>query len=143
MKRRLRRCSAWSRRFWIRKWVLEDSGRVLINSSASQQLKVWVFPEGTRNKEGSEILQFKKGAFHLAMNAGVPIIPVVFSSYSPFYNSRAKKFTPGRIHASVLPPIDTSKYSKEQMPQLIDDVRDLMVKEYNKISEKKEEKKEN
>ena len=37
---------------------------------------IWVFPEGTRN-HGRKLLPFKKGAFHLARNTGVPLVPIV------------------------------------------------------------------
>uniref|UniRef100_A0A3Q2XMZ7 1-acyl-sn-glycerol-3-phosphate acyltransferase n=1 Tax=Hippocampus comes TaxID=109280 RepID=A0A3Q2XMZ7_HIPCM len=56
-----------------------------------QQIRLWVFPEGTRNQRG-DLLPFKKGAFHLAVQAQVPIIPVVFSSYSNFYLRKEKQF---------------------------------------------------
>ncbi|NXU52568.1 PLCA acyltransferase, partial [Turnix velox] len=58
-------------------------------------LRVLIFPEGTRNHGGS-MLPFKRGAFQLAVKAQVPIIPVVISSYQNFYNQKEKRFTPGK-----------------------------------------------
>uniref|UniRef100_A0A3Q2LBA2 1-acyl-sn-glycerol-3-phosphate acyltransferase n=1 Tax=Equus caballus TaxID=9796 RepID=A0A3Q2LBA2_HORSE len=68
--------------------VMADVGEHLVR----EDLKVWIYPEGTRNDNG-DLLPFKKGAFHLAIQAQVPIIPVVYSSFSSFYNSRTKLFT--------------------------------------------------
>lgn len=53
------------------------------------QTKLWLFPEGTRNKEFTKLKPFKKGAFKIAVNAQVPIIPVVFS---PYYFLNPKKY---------------------------------------------------
>uniref|UniRef100_A0A915BWI5 1-acyl-sn-glycerol-3-phosphate acyltransferase n=1 Tax=Parascaris univalens TaxID=6257 RepID=A0A915BWI5_PARUN len=47
--------------------------------------KVWIFPEGTRSSNGS-MLPFKKGAFVIALQAKIPIVPLVFSSYKNFYD---------------------------------------------------------
>ena len=52
-----------------------------------------MFPEGTRH-EGSELLPFKKGAFHIAMVAQCPIQPVVVSRYHHL-DHKAKKFDSG------------------------------------------------
>ncbi|XP_033614913.1 1-acyl-sn-glycerol-3-phosphate acyltransferase beta [Fukomys damarensis] len=60
-----------------------------------ENLKVWIYPEGTRN-DNRDLLPFKKGAFYLAIQAQVPIIPVVYSSFSSFYDLRTKLFTSGR-----------------------------------------------
>ncbi|KAB0400301.1 hypothetical protein E2I00_011763 [Balaenoptera physalus] len=55
-------------------------------------VRVWVFPEGTRNHNGS-MLPFKRGAFHLAVQAQVPIVPIVMSSYQDFYCKKERRFT--------------------------------------------------
>ncbi|XP_009473393.1 PREDICTED: 1-acyl-sn-glycerol-3-phosphate acyltransferase alpha-like, partial [Nipponia nippon] len=58
----------------------------------SQDVRVWVFPEGTRNHSGS-MLPFKRGAFHLAVQAQVPVVPIVISSYQHFYSKQERRFT--------------------------------------------------
>jgi 1-acyl-sn-glycerol-3-phosphate acyltransferase len=54
---------------------------------------MWVFPEGTRNNTG-DILPFKKGAFHVAIAAQIPVLPVIFSSYY-FLDNKKKEFESG------------------------------------------------
>ena len=54
---------------------------------------MWVFPEGTRNNTG-DILPFKKGAFHVAIAAQIPVLPVIFSSYY-FLDNKNKEFESG------------------------------------------------
>jgi len=54
---------------------------------------MWIFPEGTRSKK-SELLPFKKGAFHIAMQNKLPIVPVVISPYT-FINDEKKIFNSG------------------------------------------------
>lgn len=50
---------------------------------SSHQISVFVFPEGTRHlSDEPHLLPFKKGAFHMAVRAGVPIVPVVCENYS-------------------------------------------------------------
>eukprot|EP00075_Anas_platyrhynchos_P037670 XP_027326923.1 1-acyl-sn-glycerol-3-phosphate acyltransferase beta [Anas platyrhynchos] len=61
---------------------------------ATDNVKVWVYPEGTRNCTG-DLLPFKKGAFHVAVQAQVPVIPVVYSSFTTFYNPKKNLFTSG------------------------------------------------
>ncbi|GAB1286111.1 1-acyl-sn-glycerol-3-phosphate acyltransferase beta [Apodemus speciosus] len=70
--------------------VMADLGDLMVK----ENLKVWIYPEGTRNDNG-DLLPFKKGAFYLAIQAQVPIIPVVYSSFSSFYNVKTKLFTSG------------------------------------------------
>lgn len=55
-----------------------------------------MFPEGTRTTfETPNMLPFKKGAFHLAIQAGVPIVPVVCENYWRLYRSGV--FQPGEL----------------------------------------------
>lgn len=58
------------------------------------QVKLWIFPEGTRHNTG-EIHPFKKGAFHMAIRSQLPILPVVFSSYY-FLSAEEKRFDSGK-----------------------------------------------
>ena len=52
----------------------------------SRVTSLWMFPEGTRSmRPHNDLLQFKKGAFHIAVNAGVPIVPNVFENYWRLY----------------------------------------------------------
>jgi lysophosphatidate acyltransferase len=51
-----------------------------------ENMALWMFPEGTRSmREHADMLPFKKGAFHLAVQAGVPIVPVVCENYWRLY----------------------------------------------------------
>lgn len=59
------------------------------------QTKIWLFPEGTRNKDFTKLRPFKKGAFNIAVAAQVPIIPVVISPYY-FINSKKYIFNKGK-----------------------------------------------
>lgn len=47
---------------------------------------LWMFPEGTRHMSNEpDMLPFKKGGFHLAINAGIPITPIVTENYWHMY----------------------------------------------------------
>lgn len=59
------------------------------------QTKIWLFPEGTRNKDATKLLPFKKGAFAMAITAQSPVIPVVFSPYY-FINKEKYIFSEGK-----------------------------------------------
>ncbi|XP_056207143.1 1-acyl-sn-glycerol-3-phosphate acyltransferase beta [Falco biarmicus] len=86
---------------------------------ATDNVKVWVYPEGTRNCTG-DLLPFKKGAFHLAVQAQVPVIPVVYSSFTTFYNPKKNLFTSGKIKVEVLPPIETKGLTSGDVSDLTD-----------------------
>jgi 1-acyl-sn-glycerol-3-phosphate acyltransferase len=52
----------------------------------ARNTSLWLFPEGTRSmRPYHDLLSFKKGAFHLAVQAGVPIVPVVCENYWHLY----------------------------------------------------------
>lgn len=94
-----------------------------------KKVSVWVFPEGTRNSDGS-LLPFKRGAFHMAVRAQSPIVPVLFSSYAPFYNPEERKFEKGEVTVHILPPVSTKGLTAEDVPRLSDEVRTTMLRTY-------------
>lgn len=98
-----------------------------------EKVKLWVFPEGTRSM-ADEMLPFKKGAFHLAIEGQLPVLPVVYSSYRGFLNHSLKIFNPGHIIVTCLPPISTIGMTKEDMPHLMEEVRAQMMEVYTKTS---------
>ncbi|XP_055909910.1 1-acyl-sn-glycerol-3-phosphate acyltransferase alpha-like [Eupeodes corollae] len=98
-----------------------------------QNIKLWVYPEGTRRNTG-EIHSFKKGAFHMAVDEQIPIMPVVFSSYCTFLNDKKKILNAGHIIISTLPPIPTKGLSKDDIPELMEMVHKKMMETYKKTS---------
>jgi len=100
-------------------------------------IKLMIFPEGTRNSSKNlSMLPFKKGAFHVAMSAKMPILPVVISEYD-FLDVNKMIFNPGRATIRVLPSIDTSNYTKESMDDLIELTRNQMLENLKDLSVKK------
>ncbi|XP_054850821.1 1-acyl-sn-glycerol-3-phosphate acyltransferase alpha-like [Eublepharis macularius] len=98
-----------------------------------ENLRIWVYPEGTRNK-AETLLPFKRGAFHLAVQAQAPIVPVVISSYRDFYSAKEKRFTAGTLKIRILPKVETQDLSLEDIPELSDSIRRRMQDTYNEIS---------
>ena len=95
-------------------WYMSLSGTVFIDrvdrtqamkafEGAAREMKehqqnVFIFPEGTRSyADKPALLPFKKGAFHLAVQAGVDIVPVVAENYSRVLNVKARRFNSGTI----------------------------------------------
>nr|XP_040053909.1 1-acyl-sn-glycerol-3-phosphate acyltransferase beta [Gasterosteus aculeatus aculeatus] len=103
------------------KSVMAEAAQTMLD----QQIRLWVFPEGTRNQK-EDLLPFKKGAFHLAVQAQVPIIPVVFSSYRNFYLRKEKRFNSGTVRLRILPKIETKGMTSDDISSLCDKSFDLM-----------------
>lgn len=95
---------------------------------ASHQQSVFIFPEGTRSYyDKPDMLPFKKGPFHLAIQAQVPIVPIVVANYSNVLNTKKKIFRPGTIPIRVLKPIKTEGLSKDNMQGLLEETRRNML----------------
>ena len=93
-----------------------------------QGTSVAIAPEGTRS--GSKTLgEFKKGAFHLAMKAGVPIVPIVIKNAYMAMPKGSSVFKPTHIEVVVLDPVDTSEWKAKKMDIYVKEVRDLFQKE--------------
>ncbi len=90
---------------------------------------IWIFPEGTRNRSDQPLLNFKKGAFHMAIKAQVPIVPIVASSMRGFMNWDAKLLRPGKVLVKTLPAISTHGMTNADIEPLMLRVREIMEKE--------------
>jgi 1-acyl-sn-glycerol-3-phosphate acyltransferase len=80
---------------------------------------VLVFPEGTRSPDG-RLQGFKKGGFHLAVDAQVPILPVTVNGSAALLPKGAKAPRPGHVDVIVHPPIPTAGLGPDDVPDLID-----------------------
>ncbi len=88
-----------------------------------------VFAEGTRAKPG-EFLPFKKGAFYMAAQAGVPIVPVAMKYTDELMGKGAGVARPGVVEMVLLPPVSTKGATKdEEVNQLVKHVHALVARE--------------
>ena len=90
---------------------------------AHADTSIWVFPEGTRNF-GETLLPFKKGAFQMAIAAGVPIVQVCVSTYVK--QMKLNSWNSGDILIRSLPPIPTKGLTMDDMPLLMQTCREQM-----------------
>jgi 1-acyl-sn-glycerol-3-phosphate acyltransferase len=88
-----------------------------------------VCPEGTRAKPG-EMLPFKKGAFHIAAQAGVPIAPIALKNADNLMGKGLGEAWPGTIEMVFLPPVETSWVkSDKDLDSLVQQVQQVIMKE--------------
>lgn len=101
--------------------------------AAAQRIKSGVsfavFVEGTRAKPG-ELLPFKKGAFYMARQAGVPVVPVAIKNSDVLMGKGTGEARSGEIEMVFMRPIDTvDRTTDEAIDQLIAEAREVIAKE--------------
>lgn len=84
------------------------------------------FPEGTRTVDG-KVKEFKKGVFFMALEAGVPVVPVVINDTRLVMRKGGNIVRPGDVWLEILPPVSTEGYSEENIGELIERVRSEIV----------------
>lgn len=124
-------------------WFMSASGSVFVDrvnrenslkafAGAVKHMKeknqsVFIFPEGTRSHSLTPtMLPFKKGAFHFAQQAQVPVVPWVVSNYSHVFSFKTRTFKPGKIVVEVLEPFDTKGMAASDVNDLVVNVREKM-----------------
>ena len=99
-------------------------------NEAKSQIKngtsVIFFPEGTRSKT-SKLLPFKKGAFRMAFDLDLPILPVTINGTDKVWPTNTFDIFPGKVDAIVHPAIDISNYQEEDMPALIKRTKEVIA----------------
>jgi 1-acyl-sn-glycerol-3-phosphate acyltransferase len=84
------------------------------------------FPEGTRSIDG-RVKEFKKGVFYMAIEAGVPIAPVVINGTRLVMPRDEKRVVPGDVYLEVLQPVGMEGYTTENARELAKRVHDLIA----------------
>jgi 1-acyl-sn-glycerol-3-phosphate acyltransferase len=97
-----------------------------------KHVSVMILPEGTRSATG-ELLPFKDGAFRLAVEEQVPILPVVVAGTREAMPKGSFLFGKAVAEARVLPPVQTAGATLKDVPRLRDEVRDLISRERAKL----------
>jgi len=92
---------------------------------------VMSFPEGTRSKDG-KVKPFKQGMFHLAIKSGVPIVPVSIIGASDIMPKRSLLIKPGKVTLVIDKPIPMKGYSIENRQELIEKVRNVIIRNCDK-----------
>jgi 1-acyl-sn-glycerol-3-phosphate acyltransferase len=122
-------------RFPFLGWHLARTGHVLVDrknpgpdlfrqvrSLIGARLSLIVFPEGTRSPDGT-LGRFKGGIFMMAIEAGLPVVPVAIDGTRHVMRKGRLMTCPGHVRLTVLDPIPTSGRSAEGARALADEVR--------------------
>lgn len=89
---------------------------------------VAIAPEGTRSRDG-RLGEFKRGAFHLARQAGVPIVPVVIHNAPDALPTGGLVVRPAEVKVTVLPPVATKGWTLRSIAPQTRRIRELYLHE--------------
>ena len=118
-------------------WALASTGAIAIDRSdpkqsvqtlqkATDKLKgswsVVIYPEGTRTPDG-RLGHFKKGAFMMAVQTGIPILPVTSNGAFKVLPKKTVWFRPGHITVTIGDPIVTAGLTEKDVPELMERAR--------------------
>lgn len=100
-----------------------EAMKPLVDAIRYDGKSVVLAPEGTRSTT-RRLGAFKKGAFHLAMQAGVPIVPIVIHNASDIAPKGDFVFRPGTVSVTVLDPVETNHWTEDTMDAEIETIRE-------------------
>ena len=98
----------------------------VVDALAVEGRSVMIAPEGTRSNS-PKLLPFKKGPFHIAMQAGVPIIPIVIHNAMDAQPKGDMYYYPATVDIDVLEPVDTSTWTSKNLDENIKQVRNSFL----------------
>lgn len=108
---------------------INDQAKTLFSNGWS----LMVYPQGTRAKKDN-FLPFKSGAFHIALDNNIPILPVVIAGTGDIWPRGGKFMTSGKAIINTLEPIDISKYTKDTIDQLVEETYEKMSNVYKELT---------
>jgi putative phosphoserine phosphatase/1-acylglycerol-3-phosphate O-acyltransferase len=100
-----------------------------VEDAARKGLSILVAPEGTRT-DTPTVGPFKKGAFRIAMATGLPVVPIVIRNSEEVAGRNSYRLSPGKVDIAVLPPIDVSDWTHDDLPKRIEQVRELYLETF-------------
>jgi 1-acyl-sn-glycerol-3-phosphate acyltransferase len=103
----------------------------------NQGLSICIFPEGGVPDDESILLdEFKDGAFRLAIEHQIPIVPIVFADNKERFSYTFFSGSPGKMRAKVLPFVSTDGLTADNRKELRDQVRQMIYKDLLKFKNK-------
>lgn len=103
----------------------------VVDNLKGSDVSVWMFPEGTRSR-GRGLLPFKTGAFHAAIGAGLPIIPIVCSSTGGI---KLNRWNNGHVIVEMLQPVSVEGFDKSNVRELANECREQMKAKLAELDE--------
>jgi len=88
-------------------------------------VSVMIFPEGTRSTDGA-IRSFKKGGFIMAIDSGVPIVPVILRGTWSIMSKKSLRINAGEVYMDIQKPLDTAGFTRDSKDDLIEKVRTII-----------------
>ena len=122
---------------WSMGFLLIDRGRsqraqrLLARAAARMardRLTVFIAPEGTRSPDG-DLHSFKRGAFHVAIASGAPVVPIVIDGAYTLLPRQRHVSRPGRIRIRILPPIPVTGLTKDGLSDFAEALRGTYARE--------------
>ncbi len=98
----------------------------VVSTIREDELSICLAPEGTRSR-GRALGKFKKGAFHIAMQAGVPIVPIVIHNASDSQPKGNHIARAAKIKVTVLPPVKTGRWTVKTLDKNIAKIRQMYL----------------
>ncbi|XP_035543328.1 1-acyl-sn-glycerol-3-phosphate acyltransferase-like isoform X2 [Juglans regia] len=102
---------------------MKQAARAVVENN----LSLIIFPEGTRSKNG-RLLPFKKGFVHLALQSGLPIVPMVLTGTHLAWKKGSLNVRPAPLTVRYLPPISTNDWTADKIDGYIKMIHDLYIK---------------
>ena len=113
-------------------FVDRSSRRAAVETLASARRRlaegasVLFFPEGTRSPDG-EVAPFKRGAFRMALDLGLPILPMTIIGTRDVLPPGSRDLRPGAARLLIHPPIETADWSQERLGELTERAREIIA----------------
>lgn len=122
-------------------WVLLACGQIMVDradpegsraalekalTGLSGNNSVMIYPEGTRSRDG-KLQPLKRGGFRMALQSGLPIVPVRVSGTREIVAADSLRIRPGNVLVEVFPPIATAGMGMADLPELMKRVREAML----------------